>query len=319
MPYLIGTDEAGYGPRLGPLLISIAVWQVDRSPAEVDLYADLSEAIQPARSQDGDHVTIADSKKLYHSGGSLRLLERAVLSALASFSELPHTWRDAWKILADEFPAALQSRLWYRDYDEPLPIDAKAEEVDQLGKKWKQLWQVSGCKLVALRSTTLFPEELNQQIDALDSKAESLTRATLRLIATTLEQLPDEEAHIVCDKHGGRNHYLPALQRQFPDQLVQVLEESRPQSRYRFKPTGIAAEIQFQRQGESFLPTALASIASKYLRELAMRAWNSYWMQRIENLKPTAGYPGDAARFRQIIEPVCENADLPLHTWWRIR
>ena len=28
MTYLIGTDEAGYGPNLGPLVISATVWQV---------------------------------------------------------------------------------------------------------------------------------------------------------------------------------------------------------------------------------------------------------------------------------------------------
>ena len=28
MAYLIGTDEAGYGPNLGPLVISATVWEV---------------------------------------------------------------------------------------------------------------------------------------------------------------------------------------------------------------------------------------------------------------------------------------------------
>ena len=36
MPYLIGTDEAGYGPNLGPLVIAATAWQVpdDLPPAE---------------------------------------------------------------------------------------------------------------------------------------------------------------------------------------------------------------------------------------------------------------------------------------------
>ena len=35
MAYLIGTDEAGYGPFLGPLVIATSVWQVP--DLEVDL------------------------------------------------------------------------------------------------------------------------------------------------------------------------------------------------------------------------------------------------------------------------------------------
>ena len=29
MLYVIGTDEAGYGPHLGPLVISATLWQLD--------------------------------------------------------------------------------------------------------------------------------------------------------------------------------------------------------------------------------------------------------------------------------------------------
>ncbi len=35
MAYLIGTDEAGYAPNLGPLIISCTVWHVaDQAPNE---------------------------------------------------------------------------------------------------------------------------------------------------------------------------------------------------------------------------------------------------------------------------------------------
>ena len=42
MRYLIGTDEAGYGPNLGPLVISVSVWQTtDDSPGD-NLYERLA-------------------------------------------------------------------------------------------------------------------------------------------------------------------------------------------------------------------------------------------------------------------------------------
>ena len=45
------------------------------------------------------------------------------------------------------------------------------------------------------------------------------------------------------------------------------------------------------------MPAALASMTSKYLRELAMRAFNEFWCGRVHDLAPTAGYPRDARRF----------------------
>ena len=59
-----------------------------------------------------------------------------------------------------------------------------------------------------------------------------------------------------------------------------------------------ASKSPFRPRAEAHVPAALASMASKYLRELAMRAFNEFWRRRVEGLHPTAGYPQDAKRFK---------------------
>ena len=51
------------------------------------------------------------------------------------------------------------------------------------------------------------------------------------------------------------------------------------------------------------LPVALASMTSKYLRELFMELLNRYWAARIAGLAPTAGYYADGKRFLTEIDP----------------
>jgi hypothetical protein len=103
---------------------------------------------------------------------------------------------------------------------------------------------------------------------------------------------------VICDKHGGRNHYRDLLTASFPECLVEVYAEGQKASLYRFGPPQRRVEFRFESHAEAYLPTALASMASKYLRELAMRAWNHFWCSRVVGLRPTAGYPEDAKRFR---------------------
>jgi hypothetical protein len=67
MAYLIGTDEAGYGPNLGPLVISGSVWQVDDGVRSEDLYGLLEGAVAAALRELGTggdgRCAIADSKR----------------------------------------------------------------------------------------------------------------------------------------------------------------------------------------------------------------------------------------------------------------
>jgi hypothetical protein len=71
--------------------------------------------------------------------------------------------------------------------------------------------------------------------------------------------------------------------------------------------------------GESFLPTALASMTSKYLRELAMRSFNDFWCGRVPDLSPTAGYPGDARRFMDAIAGARQELGIADAVLWRER
>jgi ribonuclease HII len=66
-------------------------------------------------------------------------------------------------------------------------------------------------------------------------------------------------------------------------------------------PPRLRLVITPQAESQSFA-VALASMVSKYIREIFMHHWNAYWQQQVPGLRPTAGYPGDALRFLQAIE-----------------
>ena len=106
-----------------------------------------------------------------------------------------------------------------------------------------------------------------------------------------------------------RAESLPGLlQHFFPDAWIETLVESRAESRYHWGAGDGRVEVAFRRGGESFLPAALASMTAKYLRELAMRAENAFWCARVPGLRPTAGYPLDARRFKTEIESCATRA-----------
>src|SRR5258708_17282758 len=103
-----------------------------------------------------------------------------------------------------------------------------------------------------------------------------------------------ESALIIADKHGGRNRYHDFLPIVFGDRFIRCHKESLEQSRYRVGQ----AEVRFETKSERHLPVALASMVSKYVRELAMNLFNRFWPDRQPRLKPTPGYPHDPASFK---------------------
>jgi hypothetical protein len=321
--YLVGTDEAGYGPNLGPLVISATVWQVPDTLRCGDLAALLADVIVSSPAQIPIHgrpcVAIGDSKVLYQSGKGLQHLERGLWAAMALLGHEPGTWREVWQLLAPEAIDHQRAAPWHADYDTPVPLDINLSELPLLVAALADAMGRRGVRLAAIRSRAIFPDLFNRLVRQHGSKGSALSSVTLDLAAEVMAPLEAGPITVICDKHGGRNRYRDLLAASFPDCLVEVYAEGRDSSFYRFGPRHRRVEFRFEAKAEAYLPTALASMASKYLRELAMRAWNQFWCSRVAGLRPTAGYPEDARRFRDEIAVMQAELGISDELTWRER
>lgn len=321
MGYLIGTDEAGYGPNLGPLVITATVWQIPLGMRAPDLYEQLGRAVTPRLSGTPDdldgRVVIADSKVLYQSGKGLRHLERGLWATLSLLDQWPDTWSEVWHALSPGAADHLATAPWYAEFDGPVPIHADRSELESLAATLRRESESTGIWLLDMVSRTVFPDEFNELVARYESKGAALSQLTLELVKQAMEPLDGGPIGVICDKHGGRNHYVPLLTEHFPDYVIEARGEGRQQSIYRFGPLERRIEFRFCASAECYLPVALASMASKYLRELAMQAFNEYWCDRVAGLEPTAGYPNDAQRFKDAIASAQREMGIQDHLLWR--
>ncbi len=375
MGILIGMDEAGYGPNLGPLVVAATAWEVaeERSEAggrrsendvdasisegtlasaarpnllgaavcdepgkmpglcEIDLYRVLRSVV--AKSASERRIAIADSKALYHPGLGLRQLERGIHAVMLAMGQSHRCWSALVEFCRADPDGYHRRHCWPDGHDSALPVDATADELARLGTRFERACAAAGVRPLAVRARLIFPAEFNQLVDYHGTKGAALSHVTIGLLREILGAAAlrfgslrlasasrlNEPVFVVCDKHGGRNHYAALLQHFFPDHWIEPLCEGRAESRYQWGLVESRVEIAFRTGGESFLPTALASMTAKYLRELSMRAFNSFWCARVPNLRPTAGYPLDARRFKQDIAATQRTLGIDDRTLWRSR
>jgi len=81
MPIIAGIDEAGYGPTLGPFVLSKVVMEIpDGYHQETNIWHLLKDAVSEKIQKRGNRIIVGDSKKLYQQKTGLKMLEEAVLS-----------------------------------------------------------------------------------------------------------------------------------------------------------------------------------------------------------------------------------------------
>lgn len=306
----IGVDEAGYGPNLGPLVVAATAW---RTPAGVDLDEALAGAVSRDSTDDG-RLLIADSKAVYQPGGGLAKLERAVYAALG---ETP-----AWSALLDRLGAdpdrARTALPWHNRFDPEAPVDVDAESLELATGSLRRACEANGVAGPQIAARLVFPAEFNRLVAEHGTKGAALSFVSIGLARRLHDQAvrEGEPCEIVFDKHGGRNRYAGLLQQHFDAGWVEVLSESRPESRYR---QGDRLAFRFRSGGEEELPVALASMTAKLLREISMQAFNAYWAKHVPGVKPTAGYPVDAKRFKADIAAKQAELGIDGETLWRSR
>lgn len=351
---MIGVDEAGYGPNLGPLCVAVTAWEVreaevgiqssrvagadaprgSKTPASLraapsldqhpshDLYKLLRRAV--ARKPSARRIAIADSKALYKPGTGLALLERGVHAALGAGGSVLGRYVELVECLNADPHHRRGALPWHEGFDAPLPVDATPEELAKLVAALGRASEPVGLGPPRLFARLVFPSEFNDLVDHFGAKSTALSHVTLQLVREAFDALaPDggaaPAAYCTLDKHGGRNHYGPMVQHFFPEHWVETLSEARAVSEYQWGPPEARVTFAFRARGESCLATALASMTAKYLRELSMRALNEFWTRHLPKLKPTAGYATDARRFRADIAQKQQELGIDDRVLWRNR
>ena len=316
MPFLIGTDEAGYGPNLGPLTMTGTLWKIDEPGT--DLYHVLDSVVSNhgTKARSANKLFVADSKKVY--SGSINNLESAVLAMLyAATDKVPTTWRQLVRLLCPSHSLTkLPDQVWLAGQKLSVPIKADAKEIRRRGTAFRLACENASVGLVKIQCVPVFPPQFNAQVDQLGNKATLLSTETLKIVRRLMDET-DDDVEIGCDKHGGRSKYASLVQSILTNEMVMVGKESIHVSDYTFRENSRDVFIRFQAKGESFLPTALASMVAKYVREIFMMLWNEYWKLKIPDLKPTKGYPVDAKRFKSEIEATQLELGIKDHLIWR--
>ncbi len=352
---VIGVDEAGYGPNIGPLVVAATAWRVPQKSTEATISERVGLNFSTKPWKPGcTHIPLGDSKKLYQSGSGLQTLEIGLLAVLSQIArrfvykprdlnlqeasakdcdqknshqndsaELQAPSLQCFRELLSSLVYTLdESRWnpndceWYKALPTALPAHGSVEEVQRLADLAGSYLKDCEMELAAVRVCVVTESSFNRMVNELGSKGVLLSKITLRLVNHLLAEFAEEQVEVFCDRQGGRKHYSSVLLDAMPDEWFQILSEQNDRSSYQ-RVREPELKVHFTVGGDSFPPTALASMTAKYFRERLMGCINSYWSSHVANLKPTAGYPQDAKRFRMDIAAAAERLGHSIEDWWR--
>ncbi len=296
MTTVIGIDEAGYGPSLGPLVVGSAAFRADD---DLDLWTVLDGAVAKQRRGSGGKVLVADSKAVYAQGRGLDRLERAVLAFMGSGDGTrPARFVGLIEALCEQSKGALDVPWWD---DLALPVATTPEE---LGRAIGLLDEADGLsRFLGLAAQIVPADAFNRLVDHHGNKATLLFQQNMALVHRALRRYEGDLTFLI-DKHGGRHDYAPLLANNFFGRSLREDRVSPGRSSYTVALSDRRLRFHFiEKADASHLPPALASMTCKYLRELCMKCFNAYWCGRVDGLKPTAGYAADGKRFIAAIRP----------------
>jgi ribonuclease HII len=289
---VMGVDENGLGPRLGPLVATSVALQIPR-------YARSALCIR------GLALGLTDSKETggfgrmgFTESVALALIKRSAAelpaSADAFLNMVSPGSRQRLRACCPDAPTAGQ--CWAID----LPVPAFGGDASYGEELLDRLVGRSSLRIVDVQSRIACAGVLNAKLAAGTNKLavdlelfEDLIRAVHARHGSPLLA--------VCGMIGGLRDYASRLSR-FEPQSVQPLAGRRGQRRYAIDGVG---EVRFEVDADArHLPVALASIVGKYVREICMRRIGEFYQQGNPELKLASGYHDPVTtRFIDATEP----------------
>jgi ribonuclease HII len=297
MAVLAGIDEAGFGPVLGPLVVTSSVFLAPDNVYDKDLWYILYNSVGKKKKHLAGRLLICDSKKAYTPSTGLHHLNRTVLALLRCQNQKAGTVAELLSILCPDCLSRLKQYPWYKNVQNKI-LPRQPDDVEIAANTLNEDLMKAGIKLYKLSSRCLDVSYYNDFIDKVHNKSIVLFHTVTVLIEQIITQTSDERVYIMIDRHGGRVRYREHLQRSFPDMRLKIIEENNTTSSYILTGRGKNIQVRFAvKADDNLLPVALASIVSKYIRELLMECINQYFLDQAGQLKPTAGYWTDGLRF----------------------
>jgi ribonuclease HII len=297
MAVLAGIDEAGYGPILGPLVVSASAFSIPEPLLKADLWQHLRKSSAVKKKHLAGRLLITDSKKAYSRAAGIRHIQRTTLAVLRCLGTEPTDLNSLLTFLCPACPQRLKTYPWYSN-GESVTLDYDRADVKIASDVFSADMAQHGIRLLNVQSHCLDVAHYNKLIAAVKNKASVLFSATAALIKSIWDNYPDENIQIIVDRQGGRSRYRKNLQRMFSDLDLVVINESQNSSSYELKDSERKMRIHFViKADQRYMPVCLASMVSKYVRELLIARINSYFLSHHEQLKPTAGYFKDGRRF----------------------
>ncbi len=317
---LIATDEAGYGPKLGPMVIAATAWMIDDDGLDHETidaqFCGLREPCQIGSLK----IKVDDSKTVYQSRGGLAPLHAVVSASHHACGHDPRTLQQILPLIAADDLVSIKATPWLGQWSatEFLKTSQTAELLSR--------WTSTGIRLIDVQTRVITAAKFNQACanGSNTNKADLLSESTLQLAKSVFDRHADQQSEVAifCDRHGGRQYYGGVLGHVFAGATPTVVAESKCQSTYRLVLQRKTINVSFTVKGDSFTPVALASMHAKYLRERMMESFNLYFRQLHpigSTLVPTAGYPADANRFLIDIEPTIRREKIELSDLVRAR
>jgi ribonuclease HII len=312
-------DEAGYGPNLGPLVMTTVLCQVPDGHAEADLWELLAAVVRKSTSATDGRLLVDDSKVVHSRARGVGTLEHQVLALLCRPVPTQPVQLAEW--LAGSCitgMAELQGETWYTGHS-LLPVAANLASIHRDSADFDGACVAVGVGPFLVRAVLVPTPRFNALLGQHGSKGAILAHGFMDLLRAIMQLIPGRDPiHIAVDKHGGRNTYAGMIQDALPHGMVWAEQESMQRSVYRVEGLDRSVRLVFQPRADAeHFVVALASMAAKYVREILMDEFNRYWLAQVPGLKPTAGYPLDAVRFLSAIQAQAALLGLDRAALWR--